>query len=144
MRVVIGPVSAASAELWLGFARNVVDDLEGIAAGASFANAEVRSIFDGYVSTWEAAAASEGTFLWSGEVAAEQLEYHLHLFHQLATLMAEQAERRGTRLLPDGSREFYAAVLRGILTALESEGPASAAFARHLAEFWPGQALALR
>jgi hypothetical protein len=144
MRVVIGPVSAESAALWLGYARTVVDDLEAVAPGASFANADVQAIFDTYLSEWEAAARREGPFLWSCELPAEQMEYHLHVFHQLATLLAEQAERRGTVLLPDGGREFYAAVLRGALAALESEGPASAAFARHLGEFWPGPALALR
>ena len=144
MRVVIGPVSTESAELWLGYARTVVRDLEAVAPGASFADPELRSIFDGYLSEWEAEAAGDGPFLWSRDLPAEQMEYHLHAFHQLATALHEQAERRGTVLLPEGGQEFYAAVLRGALAALESESPASAAFARHLGEFWPGQALALR
>lgn len=144
MRVVIGPVSARSAALWLGYARQVVDDLEAVSPGASFTTPEVRSIFDGYLSAWEAEAATDGPFLWSHEIPAEQMEYHLHAFHQLATVLSQQAEVRGSVLLPDGGREFYAAVLRGCLAALESESPTSAAFARHLSEFWPGQALALR
>lgn len=144
MRVVIGPVSRTSAELWLGFARPVVDDLESVAPGACFATAEVRSIFDWYVAEWETEAAGDGPFLWSHDIPAEQVEYDLHAFHQLATVLSERAEERGWAQLPEGGREFYAAVLRGILAALESESAASAAFARHLAEFWPGRALALR
>jgi hypothetical protein len=144
MRVVIGPVSSASAEVWLAAARGVVDDLEAVAPGACFATTEVRSIFQGYLGEWEATAADDGPFLWEREIPAEQMEYHLHAFHQLATVLAQQAEERATFLVPDEGLEFYSAVLRGVLNALESEGPASAAFARHLAEFWPGRVLALR
>ena len=122
MRVVIGPVCATSAELWLEYARQV----------------------DRYLSEWEAEVASDGPFVWSRDLPAEQMEYHLHAFHQLATVLTQRAEERGSTLLPEGARDFYAAVLRGCLAALESESPASAAFARHLEEFWPGQALALR
>ena len=142
MRVVIGPVSSESAELWLGYARQVVDQLESVSPGACFANAEVRSIFDGYLADWEAEAATDGPFLWARDVPGEQLEFHMHAFHQLATALDERAAERVR--LPEGGREFYAALLRGALGALEAENPASAAFARHLGEFWPGQELVIR
>ena len=144
MRVVIGPVSAESAKLWLAYARDVVDELDALAPGACFSTPEVQAIFDGYLRQWEEAAGHGAEFLWSGDVPAEQVEYHVHAFHQLATMLDQRAQQRGERQAPEGGQEFYAAVLRGALSALEAEGPASAAFAQHLGRFWPGQELVIR
>ena len=144
MRVVIGPVPAESAKLWLAYARQVVDDLSDIAPGASCATPEVRDIFEGYLSAWEDAASRGSTFLWSSDVPAEQVEYHVHAFHQLATILDQRALDLEARQAPEAGEEFYAAVLRGALSALEAEGPASAAFAQHLEQFWPGQELVIR
>ena len=144
MRVVIGPVSAESAKLWLAYARQVVDELSDIAPGASCATPEVRAVFDAYLGEWDDAASQGPTFLWSSDVPTEQAEYHVHAFHQLATILDQRAADLHARQAPEGGEEFYAAVLRGALSALESEGPASAAFAQHLGQFWPGQELVNR
>jgi hypothetical protein len=144
MRVVIGPVSTDSAELWLTYARGVLDELDDIAPGECFATPEVREIFEQYVSSWEAEAATDGAFLWSCDVPAEEAEFHVHAFHQLATMLNQRAEDHGTPLSPEGGQEFYAALLRGVLSALEAESQASAEFAQHLGQFWPGQALVIR
>ena len=144
MRVVIGPVSALSAKEWLVYAREVVDELASLAPGEQFSSPEVQGIFDGYLSEWEHAAATGDPFLWSCDVPPEQIEYHVHVFHQVATVLAEREATSGTRQSPEGGREFYAAVLRGALGALEAEGPASAAFAQYLGEFWPGDRLPIR
>lgn len=144
MRVVVGPVSNRSAREWLAHARQVVDELDALAPGECFSTPEVRSAFDAYLREWSDEASTGDRFLWERDLPAEQVEYHLHAFHQLASMLAEQAERFGRPQAPPESREFYTAVLRGTLSALEAENPASAAFAQHLGQFWPGQELSIR
>lgn len=143
MRVVVGPVSADSAEAWIGFAREVVEDLESLAPGECFATTEVRSIFEGYLAEWAAVAAADEKFVWEQDIPAEQVEYHVHAFHQAATMLAKHEERTGERRSPVEGDEFYLGLLNGVLTSLEAEGPASAAFAQYLGQFWPGRDLSL-
>lgn len=143
MRVVVGPVSSRSAREWLAHARHVVDQLEVVAPGECFTAPEVRSAFDGYLREWSSAAVSGEPFLWERDLPAEEVEYHLHAFHQLAAKL-QQDGRRGLPEGPPEGREFYAAVLRGALSALEAENPSSAAFARHLGEFWPREEISIR
>lgn len=138
MRVVIGPVSAHSARIWLAYARDVVAELGKLAPDECFATSEVRRIFAGYLTDWIRAARGD-EFVWEREIEPEQVEYHVHAFHQVAMMLARREERTGEPQAPAGGEDFYAAVLTGTLNALEAEGQASAAFARHLGEFWPGQ-----
>ena len=143
MRVVIGPVSTQSAQTWITYAKRIVDVLDALAPGECFATPEVRSVFERYLAEWEAAAGRRDVFLWERDLPAEEVEYHVHAFHQVATMLARREEAAGEPQAPVGGEEFYAAILRGALTALDAEGPASSAFAQHLGEFWPGQELAL-
>lgn len=128
---------------WIGFAREVVADLDGLAPGACFSTPEVRGIFDTYLAEWDAAAHTGEKFLWERDVPAEQVEYHVHAFHQAASMLATYEEETGERQSPQEGDEFYLALLHGVLTALDAEGPSSAAFAKHLGEFWPGRDLSL-
>jgi hypothetical protein len=137
MRVVIGPVDGASATAWLGYARRVVDELDEMAPGECFTTPEVLGAFRGYLDSWEAAAGDE--FVWEQDIPTEQVEYNMHAFQRVTGVLAERAEREGRQAPPEGD-DFYLALLQGVLTALEAEGAASAAFAKHLAEFWPGWA----
>ncbi len=143
MRVVIGPVSRQSAQAWIAYARRIVDVLDTLAPGECFSTPEVRAVFDSYLADWEAAADQQDVFLWERDLPAEQVEYHVHAFHQVATMLAQRDGDAVDAPGLDGGEEFYSAVLRGALTALEAESPASSAFAQHLGEFWPGQALSL-
>lgn len=146
MRVVVGPVSRTSAQAWLGYARSVVDDLSNIAPGECFATPEVRQIFGHYLQVWDqAAAASEtGKFVWDADIPTEQVEYHMHAFHQVAAMLRERQEQLGAAQAPEEGDEFYLALLHGVLSALEAESAASAEFAQHLGRFWPGQEMAIR
>lgn len=144
MQLVIGPVSSESARQWLSHARTVVDELTDLAPGACFATPEVQAIFDDYLTQWTHEADRGAEFLWAQDVPAERLEFHVHAFHQLATALSQRAEETGETLIPEDGREFYAAVVRGALAALEGESPASAAFAQHLGAFWPGKELVIR
>lgn len=137
MRVVIGPVSAASALAWLDYADGVLDELGAMAPGECFTTPEVIEVFRGYVASWRAAADAP-ELLWERDIPAEQVEYDMHAFQRVAEVLAERAERDGTAA-PEEGEDFYLALLQGVLAALEAESPASAAFAQHLGEFWPGR-----
>lgn len=135
--MVIGPVSAASALAWLDYADDVLDELGAMAPGECFATPEVIEVFRTYVGSWRASAAG-AELLWERDIPAEEVEYHMHAFQRVAEVLDQRAATEGTAAPPEGE-DFYAAILQGVLTALEAEGAASAAFAEHLAEFWPGR-----
>jgi hypothetical protein len=135
--VVIGPVSSASALAWLDYADGVLDELGAMAPGECFTSPEVIEVFRGYVTSWRASAVGP-ELLWERDIPAEQVEYDMHAFQRVAEVLAERAEREGTAA-PEEGEDFYLALLQGVLSALEAEGPASAAFAQHLGEFWPGR-----
>lgn len=132
----IGPVSASSALAWLGYADEVLDELDTMAPGECFASPDVIRVFRGYVDSWRSAATG-AELLWEQDIPTEQVEYDVHAFQRVAQVLDERAEQRGAAAPPEGE-DFYLAVLQGVLAALEAEGPSSAAFANHLAEFWPG------
>ena len=128
---------------WIGFAREVVADLDVLAPGECFSTAEVRAIFESYLEQWTAAARRDEKFVWEEDIPAEQVEYHVHAFHQAAAMLARHEEQTGERQSPAEGDEFYLALLTGVLTALEAEGPSSAAFAQYLGQFWPGRDLSV-
>ncbi len=143
MRVVVGPVPARSAEAWIRHARGVLADLDALAPGECFSTPEVCAIFDFYLSEWEVMVGADEKFVWERDIPAEQVEYHIHAFHQVANMLSGPNGRRGTPGPPAEGEEFVLALLNGVLSALESEGPSSAAFAQHLGQFWPGRDLSL-
>ena len=137
MRVVIGPVSVASATAWLDYADGVIDELSAMAPAECFTTPEVLAVFRGYVTSWRAEAVGT-SMVWERDIPAEQVEYHVHAFQRVAEVLAARAEQQGSAAPPEGE-DFYLALLSGVLSALEAEGPSSAAFAKHLSEFWPGR-----
>lgn len=137
MRVVIGPVSVASADAWLDYAEDVIEELAAMAPGECFTTPEVLDVFRAYVASWrEAAVGTE--MVWERDIAPEQVEYDMHAFQRVAEVLARRAEEHGQAAPPEGE-DFYVALLQGVLAALEAEGPSSAAYAKHLSEFWPGR-----
>jgi len=139
MRVVIGPVDARSAVAWLGYADRVLDELETMAPGECFSAPETVAILRDFVSRWRRAARRDRMFLWDDEVPAERIEFAMHAFQRVVDLLAQRAAVHGRAAPPEGD-EFYLALLQGVLGALQAESASSAAFADHLAEFWPGWA----
>ena len=135
--MVIGPVSVASANAWLDYADQVIDELAAMAPGECFTTPAVLEVFRDYVTSWRSEAVGSD-FLWEREIPPEQVEYDMHAFQRVAEVLARRAEEQGDAAPPEGE-DFYAALLRGVLSALEAEGPSSAAFAEHLSEFWPGR-----
>lgn len=139
MRVVIGPVDQHSARTWLGYADQVLDELGKMAPGECFTTPETVSLLRGYVHSWKRAARSGPEFLWEQDIPTEQVEYSMHAFQRVVDVLARRAAEHGRSAPPEGD-DFYLAVLHGVLRALEAESSSSAAFAEHLAEFWPGWA----
>lgn len=136
MRVVIGPVSARSARAWLGYADRTLDEMGTLAPGECFTTPDTIEFLRGFVRSWELAATGE-VFCWEEDIPAERVEYSMHAFQRVVDVLARRAEIHGRSAPPEGD-DFYLAVLQGVLRALEAESASSAAFARELAEFWPG------
>jgi hypothetical protein len=138
MRVVIGPVDARSARAWLGYADRVLDELGALAPGDCVAAPETVANLRGFVDAWWREADGE-KFFWEDDIPAEQVEYSMHAFQRVVDVLARRAEVHGRAAPPEGD-DFYLALLHGVLAALQGESASSAAFAKHLAEFWPGWA----
>lgn len=136
MRVEIGPVEASSARAWIAFARDVLSPRR--AHDAETLPDDVRAGFEAYLAEWEAAAARSDQLRWESEVDVELLEYLVHAFYRVATRLAEEAERRGSRVSPPEGEAFYRSLVTGLLDALSMAGNGRAAFAEELRSFWPG------
>ena len=125
--------------MWLDYAQEVLDELESMAPGECFTSPDVMATFRHYVSSWRDSVGSDRDwFLWEQDIPTEQVEYNMHAFQRVAGVLAERAERDGVQAPPE-SEDFYLALLQGVLSALEGESGSSAAFAKHLGEFWPGR-----
>jgi hypothetical protein len=133
VHVEVGPVSSASVRAWVAFAREV---LAGDARG-EIAD-DVRTTFDELLREWDRLARKGPTFRWDADVPGEQVEYLVHGFFRIASRLADEAEARGRRIAPEEGDSFYAALVTGLLAALDSESAATAEFAAYLRSFWPG------
>lgn len=136
MRVVIGPVAGTSARAWLGYAHQVLDEIGDLAPGECFTSPDTVGLLRGFVDSWSLSAMAD-EFHWEQDVPTERIEYAMHAFQRVVEVLARRAEVDG-RSAPAEGDAFYLALMNGVLRALEAESPSSAAFAEHLAEFWPG------
>jgi hypothetical protein len=139
MHVEVGPVPAASAIAWIGYARTVIAGgrVKGrrVDAGVS---GEIAESFGRYLDKWQAIADKGGDFKWVDEVNPEEAEYLVLAFFRAAQHLSELAEARGRTSMPDEAAPFYASLVIGVLDALEAEGASTAGFAEELRGFWPG------
>ncbi len=77
------------------------------------------------------------TFRWHAEINADELEYLVHAFFSLDARCIAEAQRGERARAPVEGRTFYLVLVGALLHALETEGPARAAFADRLRSFWP-------
>jgi hypothetical protein len=136
VHVSVGPVASSSAKAWLGYAREVLS-LRRAPGGLEIAS-DLRESFVGYLTEWEKVAAASDEFRWETDVAPELVEYLVHGFYQVAAHLAEEAEARGSRLMPEEADAFNGALVDGVLGALADESAPTAEFAAYLRSFWPG------
>lgn len=137
MRVHLGPVSSSSVRMWVAYARTVLAQALSQADAPPIGDEVVRN-FEWYLDAWDDAAARQDEVVWVGEIAAEQLEFLAHAFYRLTAVLAEEADQRGYPISPPEGEEFYQALVRAIIEALEHEDDARAAFSEQLRADWPG------
>lgn len=138
VEVRIGPVPAASAVAWVGYAR-------GVLAGATnrddpLPGVEPDSVeeFSAYLDTWEAEAAGGDPLIWSGALEPERLEYLTHCFLRIVDHLSASASARGSVEAPPEGEAFYQALVSGIINALAAEGDSAGAYSEDLRSRWPG------
>lgn len=139
MRLHIGPVPAGSVTAWVGYARKALEEVVGEPGteGVWLPDDTVET-FTRYLDAWEAAATGVDEMQWEAEVPADEAEYLSHAFFRIASNLASRADQRGYSLAPPESEDFYHALVRSFLAALDEEGHGSQEFAEHLRSFWPG------
>lgn len=97
---------------------------------------DVVSQFSSYLRDWRPIAESAAEFTWSLEMEPEVAEYLVHAFFKLTMRQARSDEP--TLQMPERASVFNRHLVKRMLGALSSEGPAEAEFAEHLRSFWPG------
>jgi hypothetical protein len=139
MHVEVGPVTAASAGAWIGYARAVLAGgrVQGRRMDAGVPG-DVAESFGRYLDTWQAIADKGGDFKWADDVDPEEAEYLVLAFFRAAQRLADAAAVRGRTTMPPEGALFYSCLVNGLLDALASEGKSTAGFAEELRGFWPG------
>src|SRR5215831_5291416 len=130
MHVEVGPVSSASAEAWIGYARQVLDGarLAGRKVDAGVSD-EVAETFRHFLDEWQSIADRGGDFKWTHDLEPDQVEYLVHAFYRAAQRMSETAQARGRTTMPPDAAPFYSSLVAGLLDALQAESAGTAGFA---------------
>ena len=138
MHVRVGPLPSAGVGLWIAYARNVVgrtmvrpDEL-----GVELDRRDIEA-FDRFLDSWEQAAAGP-VFDWEADLDADVVVRLGTTWLAIAEALSGQAERRGYPMSPPEGDEFYQALIRGFLDALEGGGGDHARVAAELRASWPG------
>jgi hypothetical protein len=138
MRVRVGPLPSAGVGLWIAYARTVIgravarpDEL-----GTRLDPSDLEA-FDGFLDAWELAS-TDPVFEWESDLDPQVVARLGGTWLSLAAALSDQAEARGYPLSPPEGEEFYQALIRGFLTALDGEGGDMARLAADLRDAWPG------
>ena len=122
MRVEVGPVSSASALMWLAYARTILARL--VARPESFGieiGQEEIDAFEAYVTTWEDEANRSTTFHWIAEEQPDRLRRLADTWISIANVLAKEELERGFPLAHPDSLEFNHALAAGVLAAIAGD-----------------------
>jgi hypothetical protein len=139
VRVQVGPVPASSVMMWVAYARTVL--AQSITGSPDFPlrlDADVLRLFEQYLDEWEDLAERQAVFRWETEVDPERVEFVMHSFFQVATLLDKLAEQRGYPLAPPAGHAFYESLVAGVVAGMEAEGRSLEEYAAQLRDLWPG------
>jgi hypothetical protein len=140
MLVELGPVPSSSAIAYVAFCRERLAELQADPDQvAPTLTPELVARFQGLLDLWEEIAESGPVFSWELEVDVEEVEYDFVAFVRVV-LGGDQIGRTSESAADQQAelrRPFRVALVNGILTALEREGPSSAGLAAELRVQWP-------
>ena len=135
----VGPLSSAGVALWIAYARTVISRslVRPEEAGVAVSS-EMVGVLEGYLDAWDRAAADGPVFEWEAEMSPDELTTLGGTWFLIASHLADLAEQRGYPISPPEGEEFYRALVRAFLAALDHEGGQYAAMAEELRAEWPG------
>ena len=138
VKLSVGPVAAASAQAWTGWAGEILGALRSDSAASAALHAQVLDDVGSFVDSWAGAAANRGgSFCWRAELHIDQLEYLTNSLYNLDLRLADRAHRCPGRPEPTEGLAFHVVLVEALLFALAQEGPGRAAFAEQLRSAWP-------
>jgi CheY-like chemotaxis protein len=136
--VELGPVDAAAALAWVTNARRVVGILRERAAPLPFdVPVHIADQFDHYLAEWEAVAAANDTFSWSGTADSDEVRHLMTYWFNLATVLAERGPELGLSAPPE-AEVFYVDLVRALTEALADADEERVG--QTLRDSWPGVA----
>lgn len=134
MQIVVGPVSAASAQAWLGYADKALAHLRSL--DSSPVSAPALDGFETLLRQWQRIAARPGPFHWVSEEDPERAEYLINALYQAGEAMEREGEGHPDLLRPPEADEFHIRLIDGVLAALSVQGPPYSQFADEIRRLW--------
>lgn len=134
MQVVIGPLTASSAKVWLDYASSAIAHMR--ALEEPVVSSAVLDSFEALVGEWQQNLDGD-EFHWSSDEDPERVEYLVNaLFHAGDVMEAAAVAGDDSALRPPEADEFHLRLVDGVLTALESQGPPHDHFAEEIRLRW--------
>jgi hypothetical protein len=139
VKVELGPLPSGAVLAWVAYAQAILTELRVEGSSLPRVPPDVLQEFDRYLEQWQAVARAGEVFRWSGQAEAEEVEYLLHAWFNLAQFLSNHEGAGGPRSPAEGQL-FYDAAVTALLDGLRAEGRESTTlFADHLGAFWPGR-----
>jgi hypothetical protein len=145
MLVEIGPVPSQSALAYVAFCRERLAEVAADPGDLALTlTPDLLASFRALLDSWERIARADPVFVWSFETEVANVEYQFVAFVRIVLggdpigRTSESADDPEVEL----RRPFRVALVNGNLTALEREGPGSAALAAELRAQWPDDDIA--
>lgn len=134
MKIEIGPVSRASALVWLDYGAEAVAHFRRVAP-QSVSSSAIDG-FEELLTAWGIAAQLPGPFHWETDEPPERVEYLMKALYSAGLEIEEGVELHGMRLRPAEADEFHIVVVRQVLDALAQHGRSNAEFVESLRNEW--------
>ena len=132
MRVSVGPVAPDSADAWIRWAREMIEELRRRPAAVGGLSEAVLGDVALYVESWAGARRDGDVYRWQVDVDPDELEYLTNALYNLDLRVADEARRA-----PDEARAFHQMLVQALLFALAQESGSRAAFVEQLRPSWP-------
>jgi hypothetical protein len=134
VRVVVGPVSSASARAWIAYATDMLAVLRTLPEQEMPPPA--LAAFASLLDEWRPIAQRAEPFRWSSDERPERAQYLLNALYRSGTIIEREADSGRARLRPAAADEFHVLLVREVLDALQHESDADAHFVEELRNVW--------
>jgi CheY-like chemotaxis protein len=136
VEVVVGPVSADAARVWVANTREII---EAVAANPGVVGTaipdDVLELFRSFLRQWAAVAEGTDEFRWVAVARLDEIQHIVGYWATIDAMTDEQLEQLGVHWSPPEGQPFFQALTTGVLATLERH-EVTHRLASRLAEQW--------